>query len=191
MRKLKSEIIQQAVARLCIQANTRLRLDVLYALKQAYRKEEKAMAKGALGAIIQNAAVAREEGLAICQDTGLPYIFVELGDKLTITGNLNMAINKGVELGYKNGYLRNSVINDPLHRKNPGYSPVIIHLDLVKGSKLRLTVFPKGFGCENKSRLKMFLPTANISDIKQFVVDCVKGADSDACPPYIVGVGIG
>ncbi|MGD9014968.1 MAG: fumarate hydratase [Candidatus Omnitrophota bacterium] len=191
MRKLNSAVIKKAIAELCIKANTQLRPDVLAALKRAYQREKKIRAKDILGAIIKNAALARGEGLAICQDTGMPCIFVELGSSLKIVGNLNAAINKGVESGYKKGYLRNSVVNHPLSRNRLGYKPVIIHLDLVKGSNLRLTVLPKGFGCENKTKLKMFLPTAGIDEIKQFVVDSVGEAGPDACPPYIVGVGIG
>ena len=191
MRKLNSAVIQKAVAQLCIKANTQLRPDVLSALKKAYQRENKGRARYILGAIIRNAAFARKENLAICQDTGLPCVFVELGDNLRITGDLNQAINKGVEAGYKKGYLRGSIISNPLLRKTSGYKPAIIHLDLVKGSNLKLTVLPKGFGCENKTRLKMFLPTASIVQIKQFVIDCIKEAGPDACPPYIVGIGIG
>ena len=168
-----------------------MRADVLSALQSAFRKESKPKAKDALAAIIKNAFIAKKEKLAICQDTGLPYIFVELGNNLKVTGDLNAAIHKGVEAGYKKGYLRNSIVNNPLYRDAPGYKPAIIHIDLVKGSHLKLTVLPKGFGSENKSALKMFSPTAKIDDIKKFVVDSIKQAGCDACPPYIVGVGIG
>ena len=191
MRKINSAIIRKRVAELCIKANMQLRPDVLAALKAAYRREKKPRAKDILGAIIKNATLARRENLAICQDTGLPCVFVELGDNVRITGELNAAINKGVEIGYKKGYLRNSIVKDPLSRRGSGYQPAIIHLDLVRGSNLRLTVLPKGFGCENKSRLRMFLPTANIEQIKQFIIASVKEAGPDACPPYVVGVGIG
>jgi fumarate hydratase subunit alpha len=191
MRRITSAVIQKAVAELCIKANMQLRPDVLAALKAAYRREKKPRAKDILGAIIRNAALARRENLAICQDTGLPCVFVELGDNVRITGELNTAINKGVEMGYKRGYLRNSIVKDPLSRRDSGYQPAIIHLDLVRGSNLRLTVLPKGFGCENKSRLRMFLPTANTEQIKQFIIASVREAGPDACPPYVVGVGIG
>lgn len=191
MRELSSSIIKQAVAKLCIKANTQLRPDVLLALKRARQREGKILARDALRAIIENTRLAKEKNLAICQDTGLPCIFVELGENLRIVGNLKMAINQGVEAGYKKGYLRNSIVNDPLSRKSSGYKPAVIHLDLVKGSNLKLTVLPKGFGSENKSRLKMFLPTAGIDQIKQFIIESVKVAGPDACPPYIIGVGIG
>jgi fumarate hydratase subunit alpha len=191
MRRINSAIIQQAVAELCIKANTRLRPDVLLALKKAYRKENKVRPKEILRAIIRNAAIASKDGLAICQDTGLPCVFVELGQDLKVVGDIKAAINKGVAAGYKKGHLRNSIVSDPFSRDKPGYNPAIIHLDLVKGNRLRLVVLPKGFGCENKSRLSMFNPTTSLERIKQFVIDCVKEAGPDACPPYIVGVGIG
>jgi fumarate hydratase subunit alpha len=191
MRRINSAIIGKTVAHLCIKANTQLRPDVLLALRRAYKRERGARARDILGAIIKNAAIAREKRLAICQDTGLPVVFAELGNNVRVVGDIKAAINNGVEAGYKKGYLRNSVVDNPILRKTPGYKPAIIHLDLVKGSHLRLTVLAKGFGCENKSRLRMFLPTANIGQIKQFVADCVKEAGPDACPPYIVGVGIG
>ncbi|MFH1338906.1 MAG: fumarate hydratase [Candidatus Omnitrophota bacterium] len=191
MRRISPVIIQQAVARLCVKANTRLRPDVLSALRKAYQRESRPGAKDVLAAIIRNAAIAGKEGLAICQDTGLACVFVELGRDLRIAGDIKAAINKGVASGYKKGYLRNSIISDPLSRRKPGYEPAIIHLDLAGGSRLKLTVLPKGFGCENKSRLKMFNPLAGLDRIRNFVIDCVKEAGPDACPPYVVGVGIG
>ena len=191
MRKINSKIIEKAVAQLCIKANTVLRLDVLTALKKAYSLEKKPRAKDALAAIIANARIARKESLAICQDTGLPCVFVEIGQDVKVVGDLKKAINNGVETGYKKGFLRNSIVRDVFLRNNPGYKPAVIHFDVVAGNKLKLTVLPKGFGCENKSQLSMLLPTAGAEEVKQFVVDCIKAAGPDACPPYIVGVGIG
>jgi fumarate hydratase subunit alpha len=118
-------------------------------------------------------------------------VFVEMGQNIKILGDFKKAVLKGVDLGYKKGNFRRSVVHDPLLRGRPAYSGAIIHTDLVKGSKLKITVMPKGFGCENKSQLKMFLPTAGIDEIKKFVIESVKTAGADACPPYIVGVGIG
>ena len=141
MRKINAADIQWTVVQLCIKANTQLRPDVLLALRKAHQRENKGRARDILDAIIRNAAIARKENLAICQDTGLPCVFVELGDNLRIVGELKKAINKGVEEGYKRGHLRNSIINNPLLRKTSGYKPAIIHLDLVKGNSLRLTVF--------------------------------------------------
>jgi fumarate hydratase subunit alpha len=191
MKKISANRISKTVSDLCIRANLVLRKEVLAALRSAYRGETNKRAKDILAAIINNAGIAGNEGLAICQDTGLPCVYVELGRGVKISGDLRAAINKGVEAGYKKGFLRNSVIKDPLNRGKSGYGPAVIHTDIVKGNKLKITVLPKGFGCENKTQLKMFKPTAKIEDIKKFIVDAVKAAGPDACPPYVVGAGIG
>lgn len=191
MRIIKTGTITKVVCDLCIQANTVLRKDVLNALKEALKKEQNKRARDILEKIILNARIAREESLAICQDTGLPVVFIELGQEVKIAGSLKQAVNKGVELGYKQGYLRNSVVLEPLSRDKSGFSPAVMHINMVKGNKLALTVLPKGFGCENKTQLKMFKPTAGIEEIKRFIIDVVKSAGADACPPYIVGVGVG
>jgi len=168
-----------------------LRSDVLRQLKSAYKKETHPRAKKILGAIIQNAGLARRKKIAICQDTGLPCVFVEIGQEVKLAGDLKRAIIQGVEIGYKTASLRNSIIQDPLSRGKPGYQPPIIHIDIVQGNKIKLTLLPKGFGCENKTRLKMFHPTAPADEIKKFILETVKLAGPDACPPYVVGVGIG
>ena len=191
MRAISANKIKEVVSDLCIRANLVLRKDVLAQLKAAYKKETNRRAKDILNAIIKNAIIAKKEKLAICQDTGLPCVFVELGQDVKIIGDLKSAINKGVESGYRKGFLRNSIIKDPLSRKKPGYRPAIIHTDMVKGNKLKITVLPRGFGCENKTQLKMFKPTAKAPEINKFIVDCVKSAGPDACPPYVLGVGIG
>lgn len=191
MKEILAEKITEAVKDLCIQANLVLRKDVLTALRQVYRKEKNKRARDILDAIIKNADIAKKEKLAICQDTGMPVVFLEIGQNLKILGDLKAAVNRGVELGYKKGYLRNSVVKDPLSRGKSGYQPAVIHTDIVKGNKLKITVLPKGFGCENKSLLKMFKPTAGIDEIKKFIIEAVKAAGPDACPPYVVGVGIG
>jgi len=191
MREISANKVRDAVAELCIRANLVLRNDVLSGLKAAYTKETDKRAKDILRAIINNAYIARKEKLAICQDTGLPVVFLEIGQEVKITGDLRRAINRGVELGYKRGNLRNSIISNPLSRGRPGYHPAVIHIDIVRGDRLKLTVLPCGFGCENKTQLKMFNPTAEMSEIKKFIVGAVKSAGPDACPPYIVGVGIG
>ncbi|MCX5712912.1 MAG: fumarate hydratase, partial [Candidatus Omnitrophica bacterium] len=191
MRTIAAEKIRDTVAQLCLQANFILRPDVLKKLKSAHKKETRLLAKKALDAIIANVFEAQRCSLAICQDTGLPSVFVDIGQEVNVKGNLKAAINKGVESGYKKGYLRNSVIRDPLLRGRSGFQPAIIHIDIVSGSKIKLTVLPKGFGCENKTQLKMFKPTADIGAVKKFIVDAVRSAGADACPPYVVGVGIG
>ena len=191
MKMISADKIKNSVADLCVRANFYLKNDVLLALKFAYAKETGKRAKKILRVIIDNAAIAQKEKLAICQDTGLPVVFVELGQDIKISGDLKSAINQGVESGYRKGYLRNSIIRNPLLRGNSQFSPAIIHIDVVKGSKLKLTVLPKGFGCENKSQLRMFKPTAPLEKVEKFIVDAVKNAGPDACPPYVIGVGIG
>ena len=191
MRLIKAEKIKETVAKLCLQANFVLRSDVLAALKGAYKKESSPVAKKGLAAIIENSAIAKEQKMAICQDTGLPTVFVELGQGVIIEGDFARAVMSGVEAGYRRGRLRKSVVRDPLERKSPAYSPAIVHVDIVRGNKIKISVLPKGFGCENKTQLKMLKPTATLDEIKSFIVDSVKMAGPDACPPYVVGVGIG
>ena len=184
MRKIRSDKIKQAVSDLCIRAGLHLRDDVRQLLKSAFARETNKRAKDILRAIIDNASIAEKEALAICQDTGMPVVFLEVGQDVSISGDLKSAINKGIEEGYKKGYFRKSIIKDPLARGKSGYSPAIIHVDIVKGSKLKIIVYPRGFGCENKSSLKMFNPTAAISDIKKFIIETVKAAGPDACLLY-------
>ena len=191
MKTINAKIITETVRDLCLEANLRLRQDVFLSLKQAYAGETNERAGNILKAILENARIAQKEKLAICQDTGLPCVFIELGQDVRIKGDFNFAINKGIKLGYKKGYLRDSIISDPLKRGKPSFSPGIIHIDIVKGDKIKITVLPKGFGCENKTRLKMFNPTVEIEEIKEFILESVKLAGPDACPPYVVGVGIG
>jgi fumarate hydratase subunit alpha len=191
MRTISAKKIQDKVSALCVKANLVLRKDVFGALESAYAKETNKRAKEILGAIIANARIARKESLAICQDTGLPCVFVEIGSQVKISGDLKRAITKGVEAGYRKAYLRNSIVSDPILRARPKYFPALTHIDIVKGNKLKLTVLPKGFGCENKTQLKMFKPLAGIAEIKKFILQVIKSAGPDACPPYVVGIGIG
>jgi len=191
MKIIKAEKITKTVADLCLKANCVLRKDILRKLKSAYKQEKNSRAKKALGAIIENARIARKEKLAICQDTGLPIVFVKLGQDVRITGDFKKAVLKGIALGYQRGNFRESIIQDPLKRGKSSYKGAIIHIDIVRGNKLGLTVLPKGFGCENKSQMKMFNPTAGIEEVKKFIVNTVKSSGADACPPYVVGVGIG
>jgi len=193
MKKINTNEITKTVSRLCAEANINLREDVLSALKTAYRKETNSRARKALKAIIQNAAIAKKEKLAICQDTGVPIVFLEVGQDIKfVGGDLNKAIQKGIELGYKKASLRNSIAIDPIERKGGSrFSPGIIHIDFIKGSRLKITVMPKGFGSENKTKMSMLNPTAGADEIKRFIVDTVKGAGPEACPPFVVGIGIG
>lgn len=191
VRRIEAKKITNATTELCVKANLVLRKDVLSALKKAYKLENNKRARRILDAIIQNADIARKERLAICQDTGLPVVFVEIGQDVVIKGDLKSAINKGIYSGYREASLRNSIVKDPLKRGKSGFGPTVIHTDIAKGSKIKLTVLPKGFGCENKTQLKMFKPTVDLSEVKSFVIDVVRAAGPDACPPYVVGIGIG
>lgn len=191
MKTITAKLIKDTVKELCLRANLVLRKDILSSLRVASRRQTKERSQEILNAIIKNAEIAQKERLPICQDTGLPCVFVEIGQEVKIIGDLKSAINQGIELGYKEGSFRNSIVLDPLARGQSKYSPAIVHTDIVKGDKIKLTVMPKGFGCENKTQLKMFKPTAPISEIKKFVIEAVKNAGPDACPPYVLGVGIG
>ena len=191
MRKISAIKIKEAITELAGRANFFLRKDVLIALRKAYVLEKNKRAKRILKAVLDNAVIAEKEKLAICQDTGMGIVFAQVGQKVIIAGDLKAAINKGLADGYKKYSLRNSIVRDPLSRGKPGFSPCVIHTDIVKGDKIKLALLPKGFGCENKSQLKMFKPTAGIEEIKKFILEAVKSAGPDACPPYIVGVGIG
>jgi fumarate hydratase subunit alpha len=190
MREINTNLIRETVSALCIEANTRLRPDVLAVLRAAYRKESR-RAKKILRAIIDNAFIARRQCMAICQDTGFVSVYAQIGREVKIIGmDLKSAIDKGVAVGYKKGYLRNSIVA-PLVREKPRYAPAVVHTQIVKGKCLKLTVLIKGFGCENKFRLRMFNPTVDLKQVKGFIIEVVKQAGSDACPPYVVGIGIG
>jgi fumarate hydratase subunit alpha len=191
MRTISAKIIRNTVRDLSIRANLFLRSDILRALKHAYKIEPNKRAKGILNAIIKNASIARRKKIALCQDTGMPIVFLEIGQDVRVAGDLKQAINNGVKAGYRTGNLRNSIVLDPLHRGTCQYAPAVIHTEIVRGSKIKITVLPKGFGCENKSQLKMFNPTAKLSEIKKFIIDAVIDAGADACPPYVVSIGIG
>lgn len=193
MRKIKTDKITELVAGLCIQANTALRKDVLDALINAGKYEKNRLARRALDIIIENAKIAKREKLAICQDTGMAVIFVRIGkDAQIVGGDLKEAINKGVINGYRNGFLRKSVVGDPFSRKNTKTNaPAVIHIDVVSGKRFEIIVSPKGFGSENKSQIRVFKPTDDITQIKKFIIDVVKQAGPDACPPFILGIGIG
>jgi len=184
--------IANTVSTLCIKANTILRPDVKQALCKASALEKTKKAKFILGALIENFKIAEKECTPICQDTGITVVFAEVGQKAKIKGDLGRAINAGVKAGYKEGFLRKSVVSDPLSRKNTGTNtPALIYYELVPGKKVKLTVLPKGFGSENKSKLYMLNPTASREELKKVILTAIKEAGPDACPPYIIGVGIG
>jgi len=184
--------ISDTVKTLCIKANTVLRTDVKKALCKACASEKNKNAKFILGALIENYKIAEKECTPICQDTGMTAVFAEIGQSAKIKGDIGKAINDGVAAGYKEGFLRKSVVGDPLSRKNTNTNtPALIYYDFVPGKKVKLTILPKGFGSENKSKLYMLNPTASLEEIKKVIINAIKEAGPDACPPYMIGVGIG
>lgn len=200
MRYIEFQTVVDTLASLCESACHELPDDVLLALEQAAQKESNPRAAIIIRQLIENARIAQQEKIPLCQDTGLAVVFVDQGAEVAIkprVGGENLtlydAVNKGIAAGYKNAYLRHSVVADPLNnRTNTGSNtPAIIHHTLVPGQTLKLTLMAKGGGCENKSQSKMFPPTAEKDQIVDWVLDVVKTAGADACPPFIVGVGIG
>ena len=193
MREISCESIIQAVAELCVQANTYLPEDIKRAITQSAETEASPVGQAILRDLEENFNFAAEKGLPICQDTGMAVVFAELGQEVHITGGLlEDAINAGVARGYVEGALRLSVVADPLRRVNTdNNTPAVLHLRAVAGDKLRLTVAPKGFGSENMTKLKLFSPSATREDVVAFLTDCVSQAGSNPCPPVVVGVGLG
>ena len=192
MRELSAEIIRGVVSRLCREANLRLPDDISRALREAQRTEPWPVAKDTLGVLCDNMCAAKKSALPVCQDTGMACVFLEIGQDVHITGDLYGAINAGVADGYVEGYLRKSVVADPLRRVNTeNNTPALITVDLVPGDKVKLTVAPKGFGSENMSRLRMLKPADGAEGVKDFVIETVKLAGANPCPPVILGVGIG
>jgi len=192
MRSIEAKKITETVRQLCIDANYDLGKDVLNALEAAYKKEESPVGKEIISQILENDKIAAEGIFPMCQDTGFAVVFVEMGAGVCIQGNLAEAIHEGVRQGYKDGYLRKSILGDPIERKNTGdNTPAVIHLDVVPGDKLKIVVAPKGGGSENMSFVKMMKPADGVEGVKSFVIDSVRQAGSNPCPPIVVGVGIG
>jgi fumarate hydratase subunit alpha len=193
MKEIHAKEITVAVEQLCIDACTKLGDDWWQALDKALSQEESPLGKDMLRIVKENANLAATTGEAICQDTGTAVVFLEMGQDVRITGgHLYDAVNEGVRHGYVNGYLRKSVVNDPLLRKNTGdNTPAIIHVDIVPGSSLKITVAPKGAGSENSSGLKMLKPADGKDGVIRYVLEVVEAAGPNACPPIVVGVGLG
>lgn len=193
MKEINVSEIINAVKKLCIDANYYLSSDIKDRLKEAYEKETWPIAKDIIDKIMINADIAQNENVPMCQDTGMACVFVELGQDVHIVGgSLKDAINEGVRQGYSEGYLRKSVVKDPIDRVNTkDNTPAIIYYDIVDGDKLKITVAPKGFGSENMSQLKMLKPSDGLDGVKNFVLKVVKEAGPNACPPLVIGVGIG
>ena len=192
MRTISAAQISDTVAELCIRANRELPPDVEKAMKDAADREPWPIAADTLGILCRNMDLAREKYLPVCQDTGLACVFAEIGQDVRIEGDFEAAVNLGVSRGYTEGYLRKSVVGDPLRRENTGdNTPAAITVRLVPGDRLKLIVAPKGFGSENMSRLAMLKPADGLEGVKRFIVETVRLAGSNPCPPVIVGVGIG
>ena len=192
MRTISASAIRDAVAQLCIRANRTLPPDVAQALSAAAAAEPWPTARRSLQLLQENLALADERQIPICQDTGLACVFLELGQDVHIDGALEEAVNSGIRAGYLDGYLRCSVVADPLRRVNTGdNTPGVLTVHLVPGDVCRLTVLPKGFGSENMSRLRMLTPAQGVEGVRQFVLDTVRAAGPNPCPPIVLGVGIG
>ena len=194
MRTIEVDQITQAIAKMCIDACYYLSEDVYDALVVAGRREESPLGKEIISKIVENANIAKSDQVPICQDTGMTVVFMEIGqDVHLVGGNLEEAVNAGVAKGYTEGYLRKSVVGEPLfNRKNTtNNTPAILHITIVPGDKLKIKLAPKGFGSENKSSLKMLVPADGVEGVKKVVLDTVKLAGPNACPPMVIGVGIG
>lgn len=193
MRVIPSALITETVATLSLEANRSLNEDLFLALQEAVTLEESPTGRECLLDLLKNARTAEESGLALCQDTGMTVVFADLGQEILITGgDFNAAVAEGVRQGYQEGYFRCSVVNDPFLRENTGdNTPPIIHLRMIPGDRLRLTVVPKGFGSENMGAVAMLTPAMGWQGVKEFVVKTVTQAGSNPCPPLTVGVGVG
>ena len=192
MRNIKAEKVTEVVRRLCIEANCHLTDDLKNCITACRACETFPVAQGILDQIIENYQIADQNNVPVCQDTGMACVFVEVGQDVHVEGSLENAIHEGVRQGYADGYLRKSVVRDPLDRVNTGdNTPAMIYYNLVPGDQLQITVAPKGFGSENMSQIKMLKPSDGLQGVKDFVLKVVEEAGPNPCPPIVVGVGIG
>lgn len=193
MREISTEEIIQNIKEMCIEANLKLSPDIVAKIHQAEQEEDSPLGKQIIGQLKTNMEIAEEDKIPICQDTGMAIVFVKLGQDVHITGmDLSEAIHEGVRQGYTEGYLRKSVVKDPLIRENTkDNTPAIIHYEIVPGENIELLVAPKGFGSENMSRIFMLKPADGIEGVKASVIQAVKDAGPNACPPMVIGVGLG
>lgn len=192
-RIIKSEEITEIVKKLFMDCNYFIGADIMDALKKARDNEENETAKSVLSQIIENDEIAAAEEIPMCQDTGMAVLFVEYGDKVSVDGNFEEAVQEGVRRAYTDGYLRKSVVSDPVFDRinTKDNTPAIIHTKIVPGDKIKITVGGKGFGSENMSAIKMLTPSYGVEGVKKFILDTVKAAGPNPCPPIVVGVGIG
>ncbi|MBO4395056.1 MAG: fumarate hydratase [Eubacterium sp.] len=193
MREIKSISITETVRDMCMNANVELEPDVRNALFEGSEKEESETGKQIFNQLKENLKIAQEERIPICQDTGMTVVFLRIGQDVHVTGgSIEDAVNEGIRQGYRDGYLRKSVVRDPVDRVNTGdNTPGIIHYEIVPGEEFTITIAPKGFGSENMSRLVMLKPADGIDGVKQVILDTVAAAGPNACPPMVIGVGIG
>lgn len=193
MRSINTSEITDAVAKMCMDANYFLSEDMKEAFNDAKAKEESQLGKKIFSQLEENLEIAGSDKIPICQDTGMAVVFVEIGQDVMLQGaNITDAINEGVRKGYVEGYLRKSVVSDPIERINTGdNTPAVIHYDIVPGDKVKITLAPKGFGSENMSKVYMLKPADGIEGVKEAILSAVKDAGPNACPPLVVGVGIG
>lgn len=194
VRKIKAETITQTVKKLFMDCNYFIGKDIMCALETAYEKETSPVGKSVLSQIIENDKIAADEQVPLCQDTGMAILFVEYGDKVVVEdGSFEDAVNEGVRQAYDEGYLRKSVVTDPVFDRinTKDNTPAVIHTRIVKGSQIKILAGGKGFGSENMSSIKMLTPSYGIEGVKQFVLDTVRSAGPNPCPPIVVGVGIG
>ena len=193
MREIQAQQITDVVEKLCIEANQYLPKDVQGAIRRCRACEDWEIAQGVLDKIITNFEIAEQENVPICQDTGMACVFLEIGQDVHIAGgDLREAVDEGVRRGYDKGYLRKSVVKDPVRRGNTGdNTPAMLYTEIVPGEQIKVTVGPKGFGSENMSAIRMFKPSAGIEGIKDFILETVETAGPNPCPPMVVGVGIG
>lgn len=193
MREVNVSIITDNIKEMCIEANHFLTDDMKNVFEKAVKNEESALGKQVLGQLEENLKIAGEDMIPICQDTGMAVVFINVGQDVHLTGgDITDAINEGVRRGYVEGYLRKSVVKDPIYRENTkDNTPAVIHFNIVPGDKVDITVAPKGFGSENMSRVFMLKPADGIEGVKEAILTAVKDAGPNACPPMVVGVGIG
>lgn len=193
MREVNVSIITYNIKEMCIEANHFLTDDMKNVFENAVKNEESALGKQVLGQLEENLKIAGEDMIPICQDTGMAVVFINVGQDVHLTGgDITDAINEGVRRGYVDGYLRKSVVKDPIYRENTkDNTPAVIHFNIVPGDKVDITVAPKGFGSENMSRVFMLKPADGIEGVKEAILTAVKDAGPNACPPMVVGVGIG
>lgn len=192
MRVIQSKEVVDAVRKMCIEANFNLNKDMKEALEKGFDQEESPIGKQIIKDLLKNAEIAKNKRVPMCQDTGMVVVFVEIGEEVFVEGNLKTAINEGIRQGYIEGYLRKSIVSDPIIRENTkDNTPGVIHYDFVKGNDLKITIAPKGFGSENMGRLKMLKPSDGIEGIKDFILETVEIAGPNPCPPIVIGVGIG